>query len=366
LIDLSSLRALARSAIPDAELGTIERLDPWCVARVELNSSRADAPRSVIVKWLRNNEARFRTDPSHVLTEIAALAFLDTLNVGLAPRLLAADAERHVIVMSDLSPRVPLFDIVRTSNEGWQSSLLAYARTMGELHASTAGHAADYYVQRRSLGPVDEQRDRKRVMAEPSWTLPNFDTYGIHTTRHIDAETAKLHETLLASDAFLAFSNGDAGANNFLVAGTDGRIIDFESAGYRHALIDAACLHVPGPMWMTVADPVPLGAVDAYRRALANGVSAATDDRAFATGMAAACMMMAIERLERLPVLDARPADHHSKPQMISTLESAARAAEHYRSLPALAQWARDAAYVLRRRWPEADIAFPDGFTTRE
>ena len=45
---------------------------------------------------------------------------------------------------------------------------------------------------------------------------------------------------------FLAFTNGDAGANNYLVDGTDGRFIDFEFAGFRHASVRRAVSVRPG------------------------------------------------------------------------------------------------------------------------
>ncbi|MFG1614376.1 hypothetical protein ACGFI3_16560 [Nonomuraea wenchangensis] len=87
---------------------------------------------------------------------------------------------------------------------------------------------------------------------------------------------------------FLALSNNDPESNNVLVhaAGEpDARLIDFEFAGYTHCLHDAVCLHVPGPGWLSVADPGP---ADAYRRALATGVPEAEDDRRHGFGLAAA------------------------------------------------------------------------------
>ncbi len=79
-----------------------------------------------------------------------------------------------------------------------------------------------------------------------------------------DAALVEIHDPR----GLAAFSNGDSGANNCLVDldGGDGRLIDFEHACRRHGVLDAAALHVPGSMWMTVADPVPLGVEDTYQR----------------------------------------------------------------------------------------------------
>jgi len=108
------------------------------------------------------------------------------------------------------------------------------------------------------------------------------------------------------------------------------------------------------------------GAGDAYRRALAEGVPAAGDDRAYGLGMAAACLVTAIERLTRFARLDRRPAGHESRAQMVSTLEAAARTAHRFESLPHLAGWVQATAAALRRRWPGADHHYSDAYTTRE
>lgn len=140
----------------------------------------------------------------------------------------------------------------------------------------------------------------------------------------------------------------------------DARLIDFEAAGYAHALIDAVCLHVPGPGWICVGDPGASGLADQYRRALARGVPEARDDRRYGFALASACMSWALLRLRRFAVLDTRAPGDHSRLQLVETLESAARTAEAHRALPQLAGWARRAADALRRRWPDADLDLTD------
>jgi hypothetical protein len=162
---------------------------------------------------------------------------------------------------------------------------------------------------------------------------------------------------------FLALSNGDAEANNLLLHATgpaDARLIDFEFAGYAHALTDAVCLYVPGPAWLSVGDPTTTGLADQYRRTLACGIPEAEDDRRYGYGLAAACVSWALVRLQRFARLDSRPPGDHSRLQLIATLEAAARTAETYRTLPRLTAWIRRVAVVLRRRWPDADQDFAD------
>jgi hypothetical protein len=145
------------------------------------------------------------------------------------------------------------------------------------------------------------------------------------------------------------------------------RIIDFEFAGYRHALTDLVCLYVPGPMWLTVSDPITTGLEAEYRAAVCRTLPQAADDRRFGFGLAAACMAFAIERLNRFPVIDGRPAGDQGRLHRIATLESAAMVAESHGALRHLTSWARRLGEVLRSRWPDADVdlAAYDSYTPR-
>jgi hypothetical protein len=362
----SEVEALLTESFGTAvSIAHVQHLAPWSVARCELvvpDSGRVARPGSVIVKWLRANPHDFRTDPAQVCTERAALEFLAELGVDLAPRLLASDLASRILVLEDLSPRVPLYDQIRKYGEaGAQTGLRAFARAMGQLHAATAGHSETYYARRRSYGPVDPQLERLRFIGR-RWldTRSWLEALGATMPSGAERELARAHALLAQPGPFLAFSNGDAGSNNFLVDGAEGRFTDFEFAGFRHALTDAASLAVPGPMWITVGDPAATGLEDAYRAALASGVPQATDDRTFGFGLAACCHLMALERLGGCHRIDARPAGDGSRVQRVFTLELAARTAERHGCLPHLTGWVRDVARRLRKRWPDADLELAD------
>jgi len=68
-------------------------------------------------------------------------------------------------------------------------------------------------------------------------------------------ELADVVDELLHPGPFRALSNGDPESNNYLTDGSDGRLIDFESAAFQHVLFDVVSMYVPGPMWLTVGDP---------------------------------------------------------------------------------------------------------------
>ncbi|MFE5118212.1 hypothetical protein [Streptomyces sp. NPDC056669] len=140
---------------------------------------------------------------------------------------------------------------------------------------------------------------------------------GAPFTGRAETELGTALDELSDPGPFLALSNGDAETNNLLLnesGPADARLIDFESAGYAHALSDAVCLYVPGPAWMSVGDPIATGLADHYRRALACGVPEAEDDRRYGFGLAAACISWAIVRLQRFALLDTRSPGDDSRP----------------------------------------------------
>jgi hypothetical protein len=346
------------------QIRDVEPIGVWAVARVHLDGAEG-LPPTVIVKWLRQNEAGFRTNPAQLARERDALGYLAKFGLDLAPRLLGCDEDLGLLVTEDLTPAVVLWDILGTDEHRGHEGLVAFASALGQLHAATAGRADEFYELVGRSAPVDPERDRRRIAGDWwDWDLPDLGAVGIDAMTGTHADMESVRDVLLEPGPFMAMSNGDAGANNVMIDDTGIRIIDWEMAGFRHALIDASCLFVPGPVWMTIAEPGP-EVEHAYRQALAAGVDAAADD-AYSLALAAACLASAIERAQRIPRLDRRPPGHHSRTQMIATLEAAAREASRRNVLGELAGWVSSAATTLRVRWPDADVELPNAYTRRE
>ncbi len=352
-------------------VAAVDRIAPWSVLRCRLEPD-ADAsphPDSVIVKWVRDDPRGFRTDPRQLATEQAALEFLAEIDFPRAPRLVAADRAAGLLVLEDLAPRVALADLIR--RQGAETSLpqlLAFAGVMGDLQATTAGKVELYDSKRGSLGSIDRGVGRERGLG-PDWpdARRRLEALGQAMAATVAAELGRVVEALLNPGPFLAFSNGDPETNNFLVDGEDGRLIDFEFADYRHGLVSATWMHVPGPGWITVTAPFCADLEARYRRALSVGIPEAEDDRLFGFGMAAACLAIGCDRLSRFATLDARKPGESSRLQMVSTLESAAAVARRHRALPQLSGWVERTAEWLRRRWPDAnvDLATYPAYTSR-
>jgi aminoglycoside/choline kinase family phosphotransferase len=299
-------------------------------------------------------------------TELAALQFLsDDIGTELAPRVIAADTAAGFLVLEDLAPRVSLDQLLRRDGPAAHADrLTAFARARGELSAATAGRSVTYYARRARLGPVDAAADLTgRLAPLRQEAIQHAAAFGAPPSGRAVHELTMSLAALDAPGPFLALSNGDAEANNILLHASgpaDARLIDFEFAGYTHALTDAVCLYVPGPAWLTVGDPAATGLADHYRRALARGIPEAEDDRRYGDGLAAACVSWALVRLGRFAQLDTRSPGDHSRLQLIATLEAAAHTAETHRALPHITGWIRRIAAVLRRRWPDANQDFAD------
>ena len=250
-----------------------EPLEPWAVARVRLGG--AGAGRTVIVKWVRTGPAQARTEPWRLPTELAALQFLsDDLGLALGPRVIAADMPAGILVLEDLAPRVALDQLIRRDGAAACLGLLAvFARALGELSAATTGRAGTYRARCAALGfPAPSGDPEGRLGALWDHGHEDAAALGVPIAGPAASELIAVLNELNAPGPFLALSHGDAESNNILVRESgpaDARLIDFEAASYGHALVDAVCLHVPGPGWISVGDPDAAGLADQYRRALA-------------------------------------------------------------------------------------------------
>ncbi len=352
----AAIGQLLNDAFGPAEVVGWRVLEPWSVLRAE----RVPGPPStVIVKWLRDHPGGFRTDPIQQLTEYVALQFLSDLGLHLGPRVLAADLPASVLVLEDLAPRAPLAALLASHphSPAAAAGLVEFAAATGCLHAATAGQDERYYQRRLQHGPVDPVVERRRFLTPWPDVGALADSLDVALTMGVEGDIAHVIQELIEPGPFLAFSNGDAGVNNFLLAdGARGKLIDYEFAGFQHALCDIACLYVPGPMWITVADPSTDATEDAYRAALSEAIPEVTDDRRYGMGVSSAALGYALVRLARLDRLDGRPPGDHSRLQMVATLEAAAATAARFGVHPHLASWARHTADRLRRRWPDTDI----------
>ena len=357
--DVSTVRALLeqRLATP-IEVIESQRLMPWFVVRCRLAGQSSEVPASVIVKVLRQDPNGFRTDLRQVYTERAALEFVGALDPESVPHLWASDPSAGILIMEDLAPRIPLAAVLRTGDSAeCIAGLRRFARALGRLAAVTVGHESAYQARHRDIGRFEPDSHR-RGLPSGVWerTRGFMSALDAAPSGAAESDLARAMSELTEPGPFQTPSSGDAGPNNYLVSKDDGRVIDFEAAGYRHAVEDAVCLYVPVPHWLTAGDPIAEGLEAEYRASLAETIPEAMDDTRFGGAVAAACLVFAIFRLHRFPKLDAAEEGDPGRLQVVSTLEVAARTAATHRSLPHLRSWVRETVDALRRHWPDVDV----------
>lgn len=336
------------------------------VARCTISGSGSvDLPRSVIVRTHRR-EGGWRVEDRYLFNDYAAACFLRSIGSQSCPRVLVADMEAGVEITEDLGPGPSLDDFLAgTDPEAATAAVVAFARSLGALHGETAGRAADYYQVRATLGPIDPavyQRSLNDKPIDQAWAqlIPSARAaVGIPAPNAASGELDGVLE-LLDSAAWLAFSNGDPCPYNCHVAGERVRFFDFELAGYRHVLLDAAHLRFPFPTCYRFGrfpETVRAAAEQAYRNALAPHMPLVLDESAYPQGMAAACAAWAIACAARLL------ASHHPSAVELHriraashTFITAARAAD---VLIPLADWFENLSSALGRRSPTSMVVPP-------
>ncbi len=315
---------------------------PW-VTRCTIEGDSGAVPGSVIVK-VRRPEARIRSEPERLHNERAALEFLAAIGSAAAPRLLATDDEAGILVMEDLGSGPALEDLLLgNDSSAAERGLVAFAGTLGRMHATTAGRAAEYYRLRSEFGPVDPAFDRISILGvaiECAWS---------------ELQEIVVDRPYLPSPA----GDGDTCPQNCRMADGGVRFVDFEHASFRHALLDAAALRFPFPAcpcWSRLPEDVGRRAEAAYRQELARTCPAVLDRASYAHGLTAACAAWTIVRAVRLPKLENADAPHpmgfSRRGQLLDTIDTTVGCAHHSRSLQSLASWLANLSQALRLRWP--------------
>lgn len=339
---------------------SIDRIEPWSVARAKVRGGDAD---TVIVKWVRSgdpDDPDARAHPRQLATEAMALEFLSTLDVTHAPRLIGLDPDRSFLIMEDAAGRRPLDQVIKRDGYDHRvhTHLIDFAATLARQHSATAGHADRFHAQISQLIVPDPERERRRFLRRGlDRTIEAVGPLGCpEPSPEVWAEATEVDRLLDQPGPLLAMSNGDAATNNFLVDGSGGTLIDFEFAGYRHCITDLTDFYLPSPRWITVDDPVRLGVEDTYREIAGRAIPELLDDDRFDTDVVAACLTWARIRMNNFSRIDARPAGDPSRLQRLVTVETAAGLAESRQRFLALTDWLRSVAGWLRRRWPDVDV----------
>jgi hypothetical protein len=314
-------------------------------------------PRSVIVRT-RREIGGWRTDPSYLRSDYAATAFLADRCPGVSPQILAADVGAGLYITEDLGAGPSLGDLLAgTDRSEATKGLLAFAVLLGRMHAATAGLDGEYYQRRHQLGPIDPSGPRTYLgeisVEEASGRVLGAQVHDRTAPRRARGDMEAILTVLAQPGAFLALSNGDPCPYNCLIPNGIAHLIDFELAGYRHALLDVAYLHL-GFHWCYQPGQIPADmlreAETAYRREASAGIPVILDEPVYQRALTAAAAAWAVlaagmvmRHLDRGRLASADATRH------VATMREYVAKFGRASWYPALSRWISDLVTALER-----------------
>jgi hypothetical protein len=258
---------------------------PATVVRAKVASSPFALPRTLVIKHYPASPPPGEADP--FAQEAVSYQLFTALSPDerMCPELLAHDGSERVLVIDDLGRAPTLQDKLRSSDaRGTERALLSWARSLGRMHASTAGREADFNALLRRLGGPAKGEDTASVVACAQLPALLEEKLGVRTPDSVRRRAERSAEHA-RSAAYRAFSPADLSPDNNLVTSSGVRFLDFERGRVRNALVDAAHLRVP---FVSCEDSLALPAgmseamVAAWRAEVASVWPALADDTALA------------------------------------------------------------------------------------
>ena len=262
-----------------ADLGGSERS---AVFRVAVDGA-ADLPATAVVKAYPLTELG---PPPEFADEVAAAAFCP-----FGPRLLAHDRGAAVAVFTDLGGHGSLADLLLGVDEAAaRAGLLAWARALGSMAAWSVGRRAEYDAVRAALGLAPTGDRLAEHLAESSRVgLDALLAYaGAQSVEASCAPELRDAQAVLRGGPLTVFSPADACPDNNLLTPGGLRLLDYESAGFHSAFLDAVYCRMPfASCWCVFEIPAGLAAEveRTYRDLVVAAAPEAADDTLWEEGL---------------------------------------------------------------------------------
>ncbi|WP_328614944.1 phosphotransferase [Amycolatopsis sp. NBC_00355] len=341
---------------------------PATVVRARVVSSSFALPRTLVIKHYP--EVPAPGEPDSFAQEAVSYQLFTALSPDerMCPELLAHDGRDRVLVLEDLGRTATLEDkLSARDSRAAERALLSWARSLGRLHANTAGREADFNALLRRLGgpaksdhgDVDELCARVPSLIQDRLGIPVPDSV-------LDAVTYAVEQS--RSSAFRAFSPVELSPDNNLVTGEGVRFLDFEYGCVRSALVDAANLRLPFANWPD-ALALPAGMseamIAAWRAEVAGVWPAFADDEALAGHLTTSELLRVwLISGEELGALDL---SRHAAPvsreaALVTWWRDLAKHAGYVRMTAVSEFSSKVAAALAARLGPHADLAFYPAF----
>ncbi|WP_326947773.1 MULTISPECIES: phosphotransferase [unclassified Amycolatopsis] len=341
---------------------------PATVVRARVVSSSFALPRTLVIKHYPDRPAPGEEDS--FAQEAVSYQLFTALSPDerMCPELLAHDGRDRVLVLEDLGRTATLEDKLHArDSRAAERALLSWARSLGRLHANTAGREADFNALLRRLGgPAKcDHDDVDEICARvPSLIQDRLGTPVPEAV--LDAVTHAVEQS--RSTAFRAFSPVELSPDNNLVTGEGVRFLDFEYGRVRSALVDAANLRLPFASWPD-ALALPAGMseamIAAWRAEVAGVWPAFADDEALAGHLTSSELLRVwLITGEELGALDL---SRHAAPvsreaALVTWWRDLAKHAGYVRMTAVSEFSSKVAAALAARLGPHADLAFYPAF----
>lgn len=233
------------SAISLTEPEDLAGSGPATVVRARVSSPSFTLPRTLVIKHYPDQPEPGATDP--FAKEAVSYQLFTALppEERLCPELFAHDGGHRVLVIEDLGRLPTLQDILHGSSaRAAETALLSWARSLGRMHASTAGREADFNALLRRLGGAPSREDSEPLVACTQVPVLLDDMLGLATPEGIRTDAERAAERA-RSACYRAFSPVQLWPDNNLVTDGGVRFLDFELGTVRSALVDAGHVRVP-------------------------------------------------------------------------------------------------------------------------
>ena len=335
--------------------------DPMVVAARE----RSLVVRCAVTGWdgvasvvLKRNEG----DDERGFTDWASLAFLSTLEeaTGVAPHLYAGDVRERFFVMEDLGGSRSLADLLDNGDAATVAEALrTLATSMARLVVATSGREEIFERMRATLpggAGLGRRREAARWLEARKRVARWAATLDIPLPHGFDVACAHIAAVYADPGPYLAFSHGDPAPSNNHIAAGGVRLVDFEYAGYRHALYDITAWDTLCPLpkeWMAAMEQV-------FRRAVGASPLGGplVDDEQYREAWATMCAYRALAMVTWFSP-DLLAQDRPWTPgwtrraALISTALRLHQASAGVAALEPLAELGGHMSEELRARWPE-------------
>lgn len=220
--------------------------DDWgrnLVWRYHVLNAPDNFPKTVIVKCSK-------LGGGHIFNDWASLEFLNQFDAlrSLVPTIYGGDQQLELLVLEDFGAirgASDLGSILEGSNPSLaKDALLAHARSMALLHATTAEYEGKFNDIRSQFPDYAQPISKDQFADNFNWFFDMLPNFGITATHPCKQEAQTIIHLLENHDALRAYTRGDVCPSNIAYIDGTTRFYDFEMGTYRSIFLSAAYFRI--------------------------------------------------------------------------------------------------------------------------